>query len=162
MAALRQKKRYEDQVDKLEEQKRTVEEQLFAIQTANMQFETIQAMKKGASAMKTIHKGMNIDKVDKTMDEIREQMDISNEISDALSTSRMGVNAEDEDELLAQLDQMQQEELERKLLDGGRVPASKLPGTAQRTTAVSAPVAATAEDEDDEAEFARLQAEFAM
>lgn len=163
LAALRQKKRYENEIDQMEKTKQTVEGQLFAVQTANMQHETIMAMRKGASAMKTIHKGMNIDKVDKTMDEIREQMDISNEISDALSSSRLGVSVEDEDDLAAELERMQQEDLETKLLDGGRVPAAKLPSTGQTTTIAhkNTPVA-TEEDEDDEAEFARLQAEFAM
>lgn len=130
-----------------------------------MQNETLLAMKKGASAMKTIHKGMNIEKVDKTMDEIREQMDISNEISEALSATRIGAGTEDEDELAAELERMQQEDLETKLLDGGRVPAAKLPATGQKVPAAAASVpaaAATEEDEDDEAEFARLQAEFAM
>ena len=147
----------------MEEQKQTVESHLFAIQSANMQHETMMAMKKGASAMKTIHKGMSIDKVDKTMDEIREQMDISNEISDALSSSRLGVNVEDEEDLAAELERMQQEDLETKLLDGGRVPAAKLPAVgAKSAVATTKTPVATEEDEDDEAEFARLQAEFAM
>lgn len=164
MTALRKKKQYEGQVDQLEDQKRTVEAQLFSIQNANMQHETLLTMKKGAEAMKVIHKGMNIDKVDKTMDEIRDQMDISNEISEALSSQRLGLAAEDEDELAAELERMQQEDLETKLLDGGRVPAAQLPATASKqsngTIASKAP--ATEEEEDEEAEFQRLQAEFAM
>ena len=164
LTALRKKKQHENEVDKMEETKRTVEAQLFAIQNANMHHETLRAMQKGASAMKTIHKGMNIDKVDKTMDEIREQMDISNEISEALTSTRLGVNAEDEEDLAAELERMQQEDLETKLLDGGRVPASQVPAAAQKAPVAGAqvPVAVEAEDEDDEAEFARLQAEFAM
>lgn len=164
MTALRKKKQYETEVDKLEDQKRTVEAQLFSIQNANMQHETLITMKKGAEAMKSIHKGMNIEKVDKTMDEIRDQMDISNEISEALSSSRLGVAVEDEDELAAELERMQQEDLETKLLDGGRVPAASL-----SVAPVSVPkgkivqkAPATEEEEDEEAEFQRLQAEFAM
>ena len=155
MSALRKKKEYEKEVDKIEDQKRTVDTQLYAIQTANITFETLQAMKQGAAAMKTIHKNMNIDKVDKTMDEIRDQMDISHEISEALSSQRLGVQQEDEDELAAELERMQQEDLDTKLLDGGKVPVSKVPVKA-------APVVATTEEEDEEAELARLQAEFAM
>lgn len=164
MTALRKKKQYEGEVDKLEDQKRTVEAQLFSIQNANMQHETLLSMKKGADAMKTIHKGMNIDKVDKTMDDIREQMDISNEISEALSSTRLGVAAEDEDELAAELERMQQEDLETKLLDGGRVPAAQLPTVAQKQTngKLSAKEPVAEEEEDEEAEFQRLQAEFAM
>ena len=165
LAALRRKKQYEGEVDKLEDHKRTVEQQLFMIQNANIQHETVQAMKQGAAAMKAINKGMSIEKVDKTMDDIRDQMDISNEISEALSSARLGVPQEDEDELTQELERMQQEELEKKLLDGGRVPAKEVPGAALRQAATPAtrqPVARTAEEEDEEAEFAKLQAEFAM
>lgn len=107
---------------------------------------------------------MNIEKVDKTMDEIRDQMDISNEISEALSSSRLGVAVEDEDELAAELERMQQEDLETKLLDGGRVPAAQLPAAPVRETkgkvVQKAPIAE--EEDDEEAEFQKLQAEFAM
>lgn len=162
MAALRRKKEYEKEVDKFEDQKRTVETQLYSIQNANIQYETLQAMKQGAAAMKSIHKNMNIDKVDKTMDEIRDQMDISHEISDALSSQRLGVSQEDEDELAAELERMQQEDLETKLLDGGRVPAANVPAVAAANHATPAKATAIAEEDDDEAEFAKLQAEFAM
>ena len=158
LAALRKKKNFEQEVDKIEDQKRTVDTQLYSIQNANIQYETLQAMKKGAAAMKSIHKNMNIDKVDKTIDEIRDQMDISHEISEALSSQRLGVVQEDEDDLAAELERMQQEDLETKLLDGGRVPAAQLP--AAKVPATKAP--AVEEDEDEEADFARLQAEFAM
>lgn len=162
MAALRRKKQYEGEVDKLEDHKRTVEQQLFMIQNANIQHETVQAMKQGAAAMKAINKGMSIEKVDKTMDEIRDQMYISNEISEALSSTRLGVPQEDEDELAQELERMQQEELEKKLLDGGRVPAKEVPGAVRQTAKQPTAVAKTAEEEDEEAEFAKLQAEFAM
>ena len=58
-------------------------------------------MKKGSEALKGIHTSLyvfqspfimtgiliisNVDKVDQTMDSIREQMDLTNEISDAIS-----------------------------------------------------------------------------
>lgn len=157
LTALRKKKDNEKEVDKIEDQKRLLEGQLYAIQNANINFETLQSMKQGAAAMKTMHKNMNIDKVDKTMDEIREQMDISHEISEALSSQRLGVALEDEDELAAELERMQQEDLETKLLDGGKVPVAKVPVASKVTTQ-----SATEEEEDEEAELARLQAEFAM
>ncbi|ORY86410.1 Snf7-domain-containing protein [Protomyces lactucae-debilis] len=157
MAALRRKKQYETEADKLEDTKRTVETQLYSIQNANVQHETLMAMKQGAAAMKNIHKGMNIDKVDKVMDDIQDQLDISNEISGVLGGRIGATNAEDEDELLAELESMQQEDIEQKLLQGGSVPvqpvSSKVPATK---------VAATEEEEDEEAEFAKLQAQFAM
>lgn len=50
-----------------------------------MNAETMLAMKRGAGALKDIHKQLNIDKVDETMDQIREEMERTKEIADAIS-----------------------------------------------------------------------------
>lgn len=63
----------------------TLEAQANAIESANMNAETMLAMKKGAGALKDIHRQLNIDKVDATMDEIREEMERTKEIADAIS-----------------------------------------------------------------------------
>lgn len=66
------------------------------------------------------------------MDDIREQMDLANEISDAISQPvNFGVEF-DEDELTLELEALEQEELDGKLLDVGleglpRVP-TEIPG----------------------------------
>lgn len=98
-----------------------------AIESANINANTMEAMKKGADALKAIHGSLwvhplichraipygsdtnhcfsyrSIDKVDATMDSIREQMELTNEISDAISNP-MNVGIEnDEDELKAGL-----------------------------------------------------------
>jgi len=76
--------------------------QVNALESANLNAETMLAMKKGSEALKGIHTSLyvfsqsptiiggmlivsNVDKVDQTMDSIREQMDLTNEISDAIS-----------------------------------------------------------------------------
>jgi charged multivesicular body protein 4 len=75
----------------------------------------------------------NIDKVDSTMDDIRDQMDLANEISDAISQPvGFGVDF-DEDELTKELEDLEQEELDAKLLDTGiemapSVPSTSVPG----------------------------------
>jgi charged multivesicular body protein 4A/B len=69
------------------------------------------------------------------MDDIREQMDLANEISQAISEP-VGFGTEfDEDELNAELEQLEQEELDAKLLDVGpiqlnapSVPSAAVPG----------------------------------
>jgi hypothetical protein len=62
----------------------------------------------------------DINKVDAVMDDIREQMDLANEISDAISQP-VGFGVEfDEEELNAELEELEQESLEEKLLDTGR------------------------------------------
>ena len=67
------------------------------------------------------------------MDDIRDQMDLANEISDAISQP-VGFGVEfDEDELTKELEDLEQEELDAKLLDTGieeapLVPSTSVPG----------------------------------
>lgn len=64
------------------------------------------------------------------MDDIRDQMDLANEISDAISQP-VGFGAEfDEDELNQELEDLEQEELDAKLLDTGIEMAPSVPTTA--------------------------------
>jgi charged multivesicular body protein 4 len=59
----------------------------------------------------------DINKVDATMDDIRDQMDVANEISDAISRP-VGMGEElDEDDLLTELEELEQEELDAKMLE---------------------------------------------
>lgn len=51
------------------------------------------------------------------MDDIRDQMDVANEISDAISRP-VGMGEElDEDDLLTELEELEQEELDAKMLE---------------------------------------------
>ena len=62
-AALRRKRTYEQQRDQLAGTRLTLEAQANAIESANMNAETMLAMKRGAAALKDIHTQLNIDKV---------------------------------------------------------------------------------------------------
>lgn len=53
------------------------------------------------------------------MDDIRDQMDLANEISEAISQPVGFGNEFDEDELNQELEDLEQEELDAKLLDTG-------------------------------------------
>lgn len=109
--SLKKKKIYENQLNKLDGQIDSLEQQLFSIESANLNLETLRAMKQGSKAMKAIHTGMDIDKVDETMDDIREQVELGEEISDAISRPMYsGMNEVDEDELDEELDMLAQEE----------------------------------------------------
>lgn len=90
------------------------------------------------------------------MDSIREQMDVANEISEAISNP-VGMGAQiDEDELQAELEALEQEELDDRLKGADHVPSHvpALPSSPLRQHA-------TQEDNDEEAQLARLQAELA-
>ncbi|KAJ2511199.1 ESCRT-III subunit protein snf7 [Coemansia sp. RSA 1939] len=122
LAALKRKKMLETQVEKISGSRLMLESQVMTIEAANVNLETMKAMQTGAEAMKGIHKDLNVDKVDETMDEIREQMDLANEISDAISQPQLFGAELDEDELNAELEELEQEVLDKKLLDAEHAP----------------------------------------
>ncbi|KAI3614620.1 hypothetical protein CBS9595_003891 [Malassezia furfur] len=164
-AALRQKKLYETELDRLAGNRMTLETQVNAIENANMNLETMRAMQRGSAALKHIHQNMDIDKVDNTMDSIREQMALSNEISEAISNPIGMGNELDEDELRNELQELEQEELNERLVGADAVPAHTLPtasASAARTPATAAAPQAARTDPDEDEELRALQAELAM
>ena len=66
------------------------------------------------------------------MDEIRDQMAVSNEISEAISRPALGTEI-DEDDLLEELEQLEQEELDHKLV-GVDVPSQRVPTAPSKGT----------------------------
>lgn len=160
-AALRQRKAYENELDRIAGTRMTLETQVHAIESANLNLETMKAMRKGADALRNIHGSLNIDKVDATMDSIREQMDLTNEISDAISNP-VGMGQDiDEDELKNELEELEQAELNDRLIGAESAPVhapafaagpSRINGQASRAQVV----------DDDDAELRALQAELAM
>jgi len=144
LACLKRKKVYESQIEKLSAARMTIETQSMTIEGAQVNLEAMTAMKLGASSMKTIHKDLNIDKVDDTMDEIREQMDVANEISDAISQP-LGGTVIDDDDLLAELDDLSEEALNDQL-NGIEDQPSKMPAVPSGTPVNNKP---TASEEDE-------------
>lgn len=154
----------------------TVEREISSIETANINKETLDAMKNAQVAMKKIHGGLTIDKVDQTMEDLREQHAVGEEIAEALTQGAVGTGV-DEDELDEELAELQQEELDNKMLKTGSVPVSdqiqRLPNAAVgereyyqstlRTTVLTPSTARTrVEEDDEEEELRKLQAEMAM
>ena len=66
-AALRRKKQFEHSLDQTSSQIMTLEREIYSIETANINKETLDAMKNAGKAMQQIHQGLTIDKVDQTM-----------------------------------------------------------------------------------------------
>jgi charged multivesicular body protein 4 len=121
--ALRRKKNYEHQLEQTQAHMMTVEREISSIETANINKETLDAMKNAQSAMKKIHGGLTIEKVDETMEQLREQHAVGEEIAEALTQGAVGQSV-DEDELDEELAELQQEELDNKMLKTGTVPVS--------------------------------------
>lgn len=161
--ALKRKKGYEANLMKIENQIDSLETQLTAIEGANLNLETMKAMKQGALAMKQIHGEYDVDKVETTMDDIREQVELAEEISEAISRP-VGGEYVDEDELDEELAALQAEEAEHN--EAQKQPAGKKSVASPQlpdfpTVAKNKPQAATEEDEDEEA-LKALQAEMGL
>lgn len=161
MAALRQKQAHENELDRIAGTRLTLETQVNAIESANLNAETMVAMKKGADALKGIHSKLQVEKVDQTMDSIREQMDLTNEISDAISNPVGMGNMVDEDELKAELEALEQEELDDRLAGADRVPLHT-PASPVGVANGRERAPAQADEDDEEAQLRQLQAELAM
>lgn len=135
LLALKRKKRYEKQLAQIDGTLSTIEFQREALENANTNTEVLKNMGYAAKAMKAAHDNMDIDKVDELMQDIADQHEVAHEISDAISKP-IGFGEEfDEDELLAELEELEQEELDKNLLEVHgpetvplpNVPAASLP-----------------------------------
>ncbi|CEL54571.1 Vacuolar-sorting protein SNF7 OS=Cryptococcus neoformans var, neoformans serotype D (strain JEC21 / ATCC MYA-565) GN=SNF7 PE=3 SV=1 [Rhizoctonia solani AG-1 IB] len=151
-------------LDKKEENlQRKIEEELKKAKAnaVNNKTETMAAMKQGAQALRDIHGNLTIDKVDSTMDQVREQMELTNEISEAISNPlNMGVDI-DEDELKDQLAELEQEELNDRLMGADRAPLHT-PAVTTGPSTVSAGRSKAEEEDAEERELRELQAALAM
>ncbi|KAG7580043.1 hypothetical protein FFLO_00014 [Filobasidium floriforme] len=162
LAALRQKQAYEGELNRIAGTRLTLEAQVNAIETANLNAETMVAMKKGADALKGIHGSLNINKVDATMESIREQMDLSNEISDAISNPvNMGIEVDD-DELKNELEELEQEQLNERLVGAERAPVHAPVSAGPSRVSHQQEAQRQEEEDDEEAQLRALQAEMAM
>ena len=113
------------------------------IEGATATMEAMSVMKEGASAMKTIHKNMKVEDVENTMEDVREQMDVADEINQAIAQP-MGNDALDEDELLGELEQLEQQSMDEQLLSLPPAAAETVPGVPSAVPAAAAPIAVPA------------------
>lgn len=145
-AALRRKKGYEKNLEQTTAQITQLEQQIYSIEAANINQETLHAMKVASAAMSQIHKGLTIDKVDETMyffllgnimcfvwgsfsdassyrDQIQQQHQLSEEIAQAIASNTIG-EVPDETELEEELESMEQEAMDKRMLTPGTVPVA--------------------------------------
>jgi len=153
LLCLKRKKTIELQAEKISGARMTIEQQVLTLEGANVSLEAMNAMKMGAQSMKSIHQNLTLDGVDDTMDSIREQMEIANEINDAISQP-LGGETYDEDDLLNELDELEQQDLDSNLMSIQGVPETKMPVAPTSNPAKKHVV-------DEEAELAALEASMA-
>jgi charged multivesicular body protein 4A/B len=172
-AALRRKKLHERTLEQTTAQMAQVEQQIYSIEAANINQETLNAMKNAGAAMKQIHGNLTIDKVDATMDELREQHALGEEIAGAIVNAPIGEPL-DEADLEEELEGMEQEALDERMLKTGTVPVQGLPAAPNQSRKFGSDVLSEGEganggavknkpeEEDEEEELRKLQAEMAM
>ncbi|RMJ21103.1 hypothetical protein PHISP_08031 [Aspergillus sp. HF37] len=163
-AALRRKKVHEKNLEQTTAQIAQLEQQVYSIEAANINQETLNAMKAAGTAMSHIHGKMTIDKVDETMDQIKEQQQLSDEIGNAITSGATGEQM-DEDDLEQELEGLEQEKMDERMLKTGTVPVgdriNQLP-TAANGEIKNEPPQTEEGAEDEEAELEKLRAQMAM
>ena len=97
-----------------------------------------------AQAMKKVYENMDLNKIDDLMQDITEQQDVAQEISEAISNRAAFGDEFDEDELMAELEELEQEEMNKRMRDVRlpSVPSTSLPSRPAVTRR-------RVEDEDD-------------
>jgi len=113
--AMKRKKLYQQEQDKISNVKMTLETQVIGLESAAQNAMTFQAMQAGTKTMAKIRDDVGIEKVDDVMDEIKEEMEMANEINDAIAQP-LDPFMEDEDDLLAELNELETADLEAELL----------------------------------------------
>ena len=151
MFALKRKKMYEGEMEKIANVKMTLETQVMNLESAAQNADAFNAMKGGTNTMKKIRTDLGIDKVDDLMDDIREEMDTAADISNAMAQPIDGMY--DEDELLGELAELENLGMEDQLLSTNApsmpaVPGNKLPALSKTSKA-------------EEEELKKLEAELA-
>ncbi|MBN3272623.1 CHM4C protein, partial [Polyodon spathula] len=152
LQALKRKKRFEQQLSQIDGTISTIEFQREALENANTNTEVLKNMGYAAKAIKGAHENMDLDKIDSLMQDITEQQDVAQEISDAISRPVGFGEQYDEDELLAELEELEQEELDQNMVSMGglpSVPSASLP---------SRPVSKKKVDVNDDLDMEQLAA----
>ncbi|KAI8369340.1 Snf7 family [Radiomyces spectabilis] len=112
LLALKKKKYQEQLLEKTEEQLMTLEGMTQSIEYALVEKQVLEGLKHGNDVLKEIHKEMSVEDVERIMDDTADAIAYQNEIDELLSDK---ITAEDEEEILAELETLQKEELEAEL-----------------------------------------------
>jgi len=170
LTCIKRKKMYEKQLEQISNAKMTLETQRLALENMNINREALEAQKAGVAAMAAATKSMGgVDAVEETMDAVEEGLVDADEIGQALgrSVAMPGLDA-DEDDMLAELEALEQEDLDSQLqsVNLGASQADDEAELARVMPSVPMPSAPTTAVKpamtDEERELAELEASMAM
>ncbi|XP_053966830.1 charged multivesicular body protein 6-A [Anastrepha ludens] len=118
---LRKKKFQETQLTNADKQLENLEKMTADLEFAQVELQVIEGLKQGNTALKKVHDLMDVNEIEKIMDETREGVEKQQEI-DAILLGAL--SPEDEDNVLAELEALEAEEEASKLPE---VPTENLP-----------------------------------
>jgi len=119
--AIKRKKIHENALDQVSGSKLTLEMQISSLEQAQTTFAVLNQIRESTRAMEREQGGMSAEDVEDLMEEVRERNTITNDIGAALANpSVFGGMELDEDEILAELDLLEEQELEEEF---SKVPA---------------------------------------
>ncbi|KAM0941119.1 putative Snf7 family protein [Dioscorea sansibarensis] len=155
---LKKKKLYEAQIERIANLQLRLHDQMLTLQGATATTETIDALRKGSNAVKSIHQSLNVDDISKTIKEASEQSENMKQLQDALANS-IGVTDDfDEDELEAELEELEEAELEEQILEQN----STVPTQPPSITTTNLPEKETPKPVNNVDDLADRQAEMAI
>ncbi|XP_068644512.1 vacuolar protein sorting-associated protein 32 homolog 1-like [Aristolochia californica] len=158
---LKRKKLYEAQVEQLGNFQLRVHDQMITLEGAKATKETVDALRVGASTMNSIQLCLDVDKIDKTMEEVTKYEEHIKQIQENLAAPTGNARDIDEDELEAELEELEEaelEELEEVEPEEQPVhPTMTVPATVSHIKTRDKSVASASMDE-----LATLQAEMAL
>lgn len=124
LMCLKKKKMYEQEMMNVENLIIRLSEQRIMLENQKTMVDVVSTMKNAAQAQKATMKDMNVENVDEILEVINEQTDEYKAVQEALSAPAGIAGDLDDDELLAELDELEQEELDAELLQPAPVPAT--------------------------------------
>eukprot|EP00934_Nitzschia_sp_Nitz4_P008111 Nitzschia sp. Nitz4//scaffold198_size39746//30491//33100//NITZ4_007606-RA/size39746-augustus-gene-0.9-mRNA-1//-1//CDS//3329540533//8101//frame0 len=166
--AMKRKKLYEQEQEKIQNVKFTLETQVMNLESASQNAQTFNALKQGSNTMEKMRTEVGIEQVDDVMDKIKEEMEMANEVNEAISQP-VDPYLVDDDELLDELNALEAADLEAELLapppsaekplDLPEVPSTKLPALAQKEQDDLKALEAELADVNDELEVPEFEAD---
>lgn len=155
---MKRKKLYEAEIDKIQNVKMTLETQVMNLESAAQNADTFKAMEAGTKTMQKIRTEIGVEKADDLMDQIKEEMELAQEINNAIAQPIDPLLA-DEDELLEELNMLEAHDLEAELLAPPQSVAATMTPDLKLPTVPDSKLPALAKDEEDE--LKKLEAELA-
>ena len=156
---MRRKAMFEKQVEQHNNQLLRLEEQLIQLEASKATAEVFHSMKNANEATRANLRNARMEEFDQVLDNVQETQDEISEINEALGRPIGSAQEADDDDLLAELDEMEARDLDSELLETGNS------GTQQMDTedqAIIRPPVVVEHLDDESNELEELNAEIGI